>query len=56
MTEEHTSFEPGFEFDSLLRIISKQIYETPLALRCPSNFAFQRAALMLPWIADRHAR
>jgi hypothetical protein len=31
MTEEHTSFEPGFEFDSLLRVISKQIYETPLA-------------------------
>ena len=31
MTEERTSFEPGFDFDSLLRIISKQIYETPLA-------------------------
>jgi molecular chaperone HtpG len=31
MTEEHSSFEPGFDFDSLLRIISKQIYETPLA-------------------------
>jgi hypothetical protein len=25
------------------------------ALRCPSNFAFQQAALMPPWSADRHA-
>jgi hypothetical protein len=25
-------------------------------LRCPSNFVFQRAALMPPWIADCHAR
>ena len=24
-------------------------------LRCPSNFAFQMAALMPPWMADRHA-
>ena len=25
-------------------------------MRCPSNFAFQRAALMPPWFADPHAR
>ncbi|MEL0585487.1 MAG: ATP-binding protein [Candidatus Thiodiazotropha sp. (ex. Lucinoma kazani)] len=31
MTEEHTSFEAGIDFESVLRIISKQIYETPLA-------------------------
>jgi hypothetical protein len=24
-------------------------------VRCLSNFAFQMAALMPPWIADRHA-
>jgi hypothetical protein len=24
-------------------------------LRCPSNFAFQGAALMPPWIAEQHA-
>jgi heme-degrading monooxygenase HmoA len=24
-------------------------------LRCPSNFVFQRAVPMPPWIADRHA-
>ena len=24
-------------------------------VRCPSNFAFQMAALMPPWMADRHA-
>lgn len=31
MSEEHTSFEAGIDFESVLRIISKQIYETPLA-------------------------
>lgn len=31
MTEERTSFEAGIDFESVLRIISKQIYETPLA-------------------------
>lgn len=31
MAEERTSFEAGFDFESMLRIISKQIYETPLA-------------------------
>ena len=24
-------------------------------LRCPSNFVFQRAALMPPWTAEQHA-
>ena len=28
---EHTSFPAGIDFESVLRIISKQIYETPLA-------------------------
>lgn len=31
MSEEDTSFEAGIDFESVLRIISKQIYETPLA-------------------------
>lgn len=31
MTEEYTSFPAGIDFESILRIISKQIYETPLA-------------------------
>ena len=31
MTEEHTSFKVGIDFESVLRAISKQIYETPLA-------------------------
>lgn len=31
MTEEQTSFPAGIDFESVLRIISKQIYETPLA-------------------------
>jgi len=31
LTEEHTSFQAGIDFESVLRIISKQIYETPLA-------------------------
>ena len=31
MTEESRSFKVGIEFDSVLRAISKQIYETPLA-------------------------
>lgn len=31
MSEEHASFEAGIDFESVLRIISKQIYETPLA-------------------------
>lgn len=31
MAENKTSFVPGIDFESLLRIISKQIYETPLA-------------------------
>lgn len=31
MTVEQTSFRAGIEFDSVLRIISKQVYETPLA-------------------------
>ena len=31
MTEEHTSFPAGIDFESVLRIISKQVYETPLA-------------------------
>jgi len=29
--EEHTSFKVGIDFESVLRAISKQIYETPLA-------------------------
>lgn len=31
MTEEHNSFAAGIDFKSILSIISKQIYETPLA-------------------------
>lgn len=31
MAEDQTSFPAGFDFESMLRIISKQIYETPLA-------------------------
>lgn len=31
MADEHTSFKAGIDFESVLRIISKQIYETPLA-------------------------
>lgn len=31
MAEEQTSFKAGIDFESVLRIISKQIYETPLA-------------------------
>jgi molecular chaperone HtpG len=31
VAEEHTSFPAGIDFESVLRIISKQIYETPLA-------------------------
>ena len=31
MPEEHKSFPAGIDFESVLRIISKQIYETPLA-------------------------
>lgn len=31
MTEKNTSFPAGIDFESILRIISKQIYETPLA-------------------------
>ncbi|GFH63352.1 MAG: hypothetical protein ZNDK_1123 [Candidatus Desulfovibrio kirbyi] len=31
MSEDQTSFEAGIDFESVLRIISKQIYETPLA-------------------------
>ncbi len=31
MTEEYKSFPAGIDFESILRIISKQIYETPLA-------------------------
>ena len=31
MTEEYTSFPAGIDFQSILRIISKQIYETPFA-------------------------
>ncbi|MDE0684890.1 MAG: ATP-binding protein, partial [Candidatus Poribacteria bacterium] len=31
MTKEHTSFQAGIDFPSVLRIISKQVYETPLA-------------------------
>lgn len=31
MSDEHTSFPAGVDFESILRIISKQIYETPLA-------------------------
>ena len=31
MAEEQTSFPAGIDFDSVLRIISKQVYETPLA-------------------------
>ena len=31
MIEEQTSFPAGIDFESVLRIISKQIYETPLA-------------------------
>ena len=31
MAEKQTSFQAGIDFDSVLRIISKQVYETPLA-------------------------
>ena len=31
MSDGHTSFPAGIDFESVLRIISKQIYETPLA-------------------------
>ena len=31
MTSRHASFQAGIDFDSVLRIISKQVYETPLA-------------------------
>ena len=31
MTEQRTTFSAGFDFEHMLRIISKQIYETPLA-------------------------
>lgn len=31
MTDQPTSFQAGIDFESVLRIISKQIYETPLA-------------------------
>ena len=31
MTNEKSSFEAGIDFESVLRIISKQVYETPLA-------------------------
>jgi molecular chaperone HtpG len=31
MAEQPTSFQAGIDFESVLRIISKQIYETPLA-------------------------
>ena len=31
MTEKQTSFPAGIDFESVLRIISKQVYETPLA-------------------------
>ncbi len=31
MTEEHASFKVGIDFENVLRAISKQIYETPLA-------------------------
>ena len=31
MTEELTSFQAGIDFESVLRVISKQVYETPLA-------------------------
>ena len=31
MTDEKSSFEAGIDFESVLRIISKQVYETPLA-------------------------
>ena len=31
MTEEQMSFKAGIDFNSVLRVISKQVYETPLA-------------------------
>ena len=31
MTEKHSSFPAGIDFEKVLRIISKQVYETPLA-------------------------
>ena len=31
MSNEQTSFQAGIDFESVLRIISKQVYETPLA-------------------------
>lgn len=31
MTQEQDSFQAGIDFESVLRIISKQVYETPLA-------------------------
>ena len=31
MTQEQSSFQAGIDFESVLRIISKQVYETPLA-------------------------
>lgn len=31
MTQEDTSFQAGIDFEQVLRVISKQVYETPLA-------------------------
>ena len=31
------------------------IVDLQKGMRCPSNFAFQMAALTPPWMADRHA-
>jgi type I restriction enzyme R subunit len=39
-----TGYYDDFEVDRVAKVV-----------RCPSNFAFQRAAPMPPWNADRHA-
>jgi hypothetical protein len=39
------SFRPGREVSTAFEVV-----------RCPSNFAFQRAALMPPWVAEQLAR
>ena len=40
MAEEPTSFQAGIDFESVLRIISKQIYATPLAFSSSSHYRF----------------
>ena len=45
----------GKQQDALRRAAELARQLSGRALRCPSNFAFQMAALMPPWMADRHA-